>query len=71
MIYATFRAGDRVEWNPTGDTWEPATVHKAAEDHAMIVLDENSQTLLVSPQNLRRLDDAGDPVVVSHSTGSP
>jgi len=37
----------------------------------MIVLDENSQTLLVSPQNLRRLDDAGDPVVVSHSTGSP
>jgi len=67
----TFRPGDRVEWNPTGDIWEPATVHQAAEDHALIVLDENGQTLLVSPRNLRQLNDAGDPVEWLTTTGSP
>jgi len=50
---AGYRPGDRVEWNPTGDEWEPATVHQAGEDHALIVLDENGQTLLVHPLHLR------------------
>ena len=50
---AGYRPGDRVEWNPTGDEWKPATVCIAREDHAIIVLDENGQSLLVRPEHLR------------------
>ena len=60
-----FRAGDRVEWNPTGDEWKPGTVERVVQRGLLIALDENDQTLLVSPEQLRQLrqiNDAGDPV---------
>ena len=58
MIYATppsFRAGDRVEWNPTGDVWNPGNVHRVDPGSVLLALDENGQTLWVSPKNLRQL----------------
>ncbi len=70
---AGYRPGDRVEWNPTGDTWEPATVQRVdtcGELIALIALGENGQTLWVSPGNLRPLDDAGDPVGWLTTAGS-
>ena len=73
----TFRPGDRAEWNPTGDVWKPGTVVQgdtqrvAAADaewvdrpalrSVVIALDENDQTLRVSPRNLRRLGSAVAP----------
>jgi len=53
-----FRAGDRVEWNPTGDEWKPGAVQRRDGGvGVLIALDENDQTLCVSPENLRQLDE--------------
>jgi hypothetical protein len=51
--HAEFRPGDRVEWNPTGDEWKPGTVHLVGGVGVLILLDENSQTLLAQPEHLR------------------
>jgi len=56
-----FRAGDRVEWNPTGDEWKPGNVQQVKAGGLLIALDENDQTLLVSPEQLRQLRQAGSP----------
>ena len=72
-ISAGFRPGARVEWNPTGDEWKPATVQRvdtSGELIALIALGEDDQTLWVSPENLRPLDDAGDPVGWLTTAGS-
>jgi len=55
MTYATFQAGDPVEWNPTGDVWKPATVLRLNGSHYLIVLDENVQAMHVRPEHLRQL----------------
>jgi hypothetical protein len=47
------RSGDRVEWNPTGDEWKPATVHLVGGVGVLILLDENGETLLAQPEHLR------------------
>ena len=65
----TYRPGDHVEWNPTGDEWKPGTVQQVKAGGLLIALDENDQTLLVSPEHLRRLD-AGDPVEWLTTAGS-
>ncbi len=51
--HAGFRPGDRVEWNPTGDTWLPGTVGQLHGSHYLIVLHENGQALHVRPEHLR------------------
>jgi len=51
--HAEFRPGDRVEWNPTGDTWKSGTVHQVGRVGVLIGLDENGQTLLAQPEHLR------------------
>jgi len=60
-----FRPGDRVQWNPTGDTWKPATVGQASPGcPVLIVLDDNEQAMHVRPEHLRPCDDTkaeGDP----------
>jgi len=56
-----FRAGDRVEWNPTGDVWKPGTVQQDDGIGVLLALDENDQTLLVSPEHLRQLGSAPVP----------
>ncbi len=51
-----FRAGDRVEWNPTGDEWKPGNVHWVDPGGGVpLALDEHDQTLWVSPEHLRQL----------------
>ena len=50
-----FRAGDRVEWNPVDDVWGPGTVQQDDGLDVLIALDENDQTMRVSPRNLRQL----------------
>jgi hypothetical protein len=50
-----FRAGDRVEWNPTGDEWKPGNVEQVDTCSVVIALDENRQIMRVSPRNLRPL----------------
>ena len=54
-----FRAGDRVEWNPTGDEWKPASVEEVDTCSVVIALDENRQIMRVSPRNLRPLGSGG------------
>lgn len=51
-----YRVGDRIEWNPTGDTWEPGVVlmHDSRPGIVRIRLDENKQFLVVDVKNLRR-----------------
>ena len=53
MTGHTFRPGDRVEWNPTGDEWKPGTVRQVGGVGVLILLDENGQTLLAQPEHLR------------------
>jgi len=48
-----YKSGSRVEWNPTGDEWKPATVHRVGRVGVLIRLDENGQTLLAQPEHLR------------------
>lgn len=52
-----FAPGARVEWNPTGDEWKPATVDQVTSSHYLIVLDENGQALHVRPEHLRLTGD--------------
>jgi hypothetical protein len=66
-----YKSGSRVEWNPTGDEWKPATVHRVGRVGVLIRLDENGQTLLAQPEHLRSLDDVGDPVEWLTTAGSP
>jgi len=51
----TFRFSDRVEWNPTGNRWKPGSVEQVDTHSVVIALDENDQTMRVSPENLRPL----------------
>jgi hypothetical protein len=50
-----FRFSDRVEWNPTGNTWKSGSVEQVDTRSVVIALDENDQTMRVSPENLRPL----------------
>jgi len=54
-----FRFGDRVEWNPRDDVWEPGSVEQVDTCSVVIALDENRQIMRVSPRNLRPLGSGG------------
>jgi hypothetical protein len=56
----SYSIGDRVEWNPTGDTWEPGTVtrYNLPAGHVYVRLDENDEQLLVDARHLRRAGGA-------------
>jgi hypothetical protein len=51
-----YNIGDRVEWNPTGDTWKPGVVTRYGlpAGHVYVRLDENGENLLVDSRHLRR-----------------
>ena len=56
--WRVFAPEDRVEWNPVGDEWRPATVHGVAglgdgTISYLIILDEDGQGLHVRPEHLR------------------
>lgn len=57
----TFRPGDRVEWNPTGDEWKPGIVFRLSGSRYLIVLDENEQAMYVHPEHLRQIGSAVAP----------
>jgi len=46
--------GERVEWNPAGCDWHPATVvERRSDTHLVIRLDDNRQDLLVETRHCR------------------
>jgi len=62
---------DRVEWNPVGDEWKPATVHGVAglgdgTISYLIILDENGQALHVRPEHLRPAGDSPTVYVLTY-----
>ena len=57
---ATYRPGDRVEWNPISDKWLPATVDRVDVGVLIpIVLDGKGQTL-AHPDRLRPLGSSAE-----------
>lgn len=50
-----FSIHQRVEWNPTGDTWKPGVITRQGvpDGNVYVELDENSQTVLVEIRHLR------------------
>jgi len=53
QVRLIYKSGDRVEWNPTGDEWKSATVHRVGRVGVLILLDENGETLLAQEEHLR------------------
>jgi len=66
MVHATFRVGDRVEWNSTGDEWKPGSVEQVETHTVLVALDEHEELLRVSsgylmrvlPKHIRQLGSA-------------
>jgi len=56
---ATYRPGDRVEWNPTVGQWLPATISRV-DGAVHIVLHYGGQVMQVPPESIRPAPLVGD-----------